>query len=124
MHVCVYIYIYVYVYIYIYIHIYDYIINHCDCNRNHKLLQRLLTHFGNCYNYHRFTLLDLCVSFLRRGHGNVLCIVPTITDDSRRDITSYRITSYRRTALRDVIYRGLSSMRHRMSCNATRPHKG
>ena len=46
----------VYVYIYIYIH-------------THKL----------------FTLLDLCVSSLRRGHANLLCIVPILTDDPRRE---------------------------------------
>jgi hypothetical protein len=28
--------------------------------------------------------LDLCVSSLRRGHANLLCIVPILTDDSRR----------------------------------------
>ena len=32
-----------------------------------------------------FTLLDLCVSSLRRGHANLLCIVPTLTDDPRRE---------------------------------------
>ena len=31
------------------------------------------------------TLLDLCVSSLRRGHANLLCIVPILTDDPRRD---------------------------------------
>ena len=31
-----------------------------------------------------FTLLDLCVSSLRRGHANLLCIVPILTDDLRR----------------------------------------
>ena len=29
-------------------------------------------------------LLELCVSSLRRGHANLLCIVPILTDDSRR----------------------------------------
>ena len=28
------------------------------------------------------TLLDLCVSSLRRGHANLLCIVPILTDAS------------------------------------------
>jgi hypothetical protein len=28
-------------------------------------------------------LLDLCVSSLRRGHANLLCIVPIFTDDHR-----------------------------------------
>ena len=32
-----------------------------------------------------FTLLDLCVSSLRRGHANILCIVPMLTDDPRRE---------------------------------------
>ena len=30
------------------------------------------------------TILDFCVSSLRRGHANLLCIVPILTDDSRR----------------------------------------
>ena len=33
------------------------------------------------------TLLDLSVSSLRRGHGNLLCIVPSLTDDPRREST-------------------------------------
>ena len=32
-----------------------------------------------------FTLLDLCVSSLRKGHANILCIVPILTDDPRRE---------------------------------------
>ena len=28
---------------------------------------------------------DLCVSSLRRGHANLLCIVPILTDDPRRE---------------------------------------
>ena len=31
------------------------------------------------------TLLDLCVSSLRRGHANLLYIVPILTDDPRRE---------------------------------------
>ena len=30
------------------------------------------------------TLLDLCVSSLRRGHANLLCIVPILPDDPRK----------------------------------------
>ena len=30
------------------------------------------------------TLLDLCVSSFRRGHANLLCIIPILTDDLRR----------------------------------------
>ena len=33
------------------------------------------------------TLLDLCVSSLRRGYANLLCIVPILTDDPRREST-------------------------------------
>ena len=33
------------------------------------------------------TLLDLCVSSLRRGHANLLCIVPILTDDPREEST-------------------------------------
>jgi hypothetical protein len=32
-----------------------------------------------------FKFLDLCVSSLRRGHANLLCIVPILTDDPRRE---------------------------------------
>ena len=31
------------------------------------------------------TLLDSCVSSLRRGHADLLCIVPILTDDPRRE---------------------------------------
>ena len=34
-----------------------------------------------------FTLLDLCVSSLRRGHANLLCTVPILTDDPRSEST-------------------------------------
>jgi len=33
------------------------------------------------------TLLDLCVSSLRRGHANILCVAPILTDDPRREST-------------------------------------
>ena len=33
------------------------------------------------------TILDFCVSSLRRGHANLLCIVPILTDDLRRGST-------------------------------------
>ena len=39
------------------------------------------------------TLLDLCVSSLRRGHANLLCIVPILTDDPRRESESSEYTS-------------------------------
>ena len=37
------------------------------------------------------TLPDLCVSSLRRGHANLLCIVPILTDDPRRESVRARI---------------------------------
>ena len=33
----------------------------------------------------KFTLLDLCMSSLRRGHANLFCIVPILRDDPRRE---------------------------------------
>jgi hypothetical protein len=35
---------------------------------------------NNCLHF-------LCVSSLRRGHANILCIVPILTDDPRREST-------------------------------------
>ena len=32
-----------------------------------------------------FTLLDSCVSSWRRGHANLFCIAPVLTDDPRRE---------------------------------------
>ena len=43
-----------------------------------------------------FTLLDLCVSSLRRGHANLLCIVPILTDDPFRGSIIYLLNSVRR----------------------------
>ena len=34
------------------------------------------------------TLLDLCVSSLRRGHANLLCIVPILSDDPQKESDS------------------------------------
>ena len=41
------------------------------------------------------TLLDLCVSSLRRGHANLLCIVPILTDDPRRESDNVSVTAGR-----------------------------
>ena len=46
------------------------------------------------------TLLDLCVSSLRRGHANLLCIVPILTDDPRRESNCRG-----RCMLRSIAYR-------------------
>jgi hypothetical protein len=49
-----------------------------------------------------FTLLDLCVSSLRRGHANLLCIVPILTDDPRRE-SNKNCFERRRASHHDVI---------------------
>ena len=41
------------------------------------------------------TLPDLCVSSLRRGHANLICIVPILTDDPRKESVKPRIPSLR-----------------------------
>ena len=40
------------------------------------------------------TLLDLCVPSLRRGHANLLCIVPILTDVPRKDSICFFKNSY------------------------------
>ena len=35
------------------------------------------------------TILDFCVSSLRRVHANLLCIVPILTDDLQRGLVVY-----------------------------------
>ena len=40
------------------------------------------------------TLLDLCVLSLRRGHANIVCIVPILTDDPRRESETGSVSSY------------------------------
>ena len=40
------------------------------------------------------TLLDLCVSSLRRGHANLLCIVPIFADDLVRGSSCYGMDNY------------------------------
>ena len=67
MYICIYIYIYICrdnIYIYIY------------------------TYTGILYIYIYSTSLykfGLCVASLRRGHANILCIVPILTDGPRRE---------------------------------------
>ena len=53
-----------------------------------------------------FTLLDLCVSSLRRGHANLLCIVPILTDDPRRESEYFTNSTYGGAAR-------LTGMRHK-----------
>ena len=53
------------------------------------------------------TLLDLCVSSLRRGHANLLCIVPILTDDPRRESRRHRQPC--RTPCQGHVRRGLGA---------------
>ena len=48
------------------------------------------------------TLLDLCVSSLRRGHANLLCIVPILTDDLLRGSIYDSTTGEELLTLHDV----------------------
>ena len=41
------------------------------------------------------TILDFCVSSLRRGHANLLCIVPILTDDSEENPKTSRVETVR-----------------------------
>ena len=39
-----------------------------------------------CFDQRKLlTLLDLCASSLRNGHANIICFVPILTDDPRRE---------------------------------------
>ena len=89
-------YIYIYTrmymyYMYIYIYIYTYVLNlrlpgAVACSCPFQLQGRLdLLYSTLLYSTLLFTLLDLCVSSLRRDHANLLCIVPILTDDPRRE---------------------------------------
>ena len=114
MYMCIYIYIYIYIqrnkyihiYIYIYIHLLIYVFIHIHMYIYIYIYVCIHTYIF-VFGFWRappagltrrrsgrapppgssglFTLLDLCVSSLRRGHANVLCIVPILTDDPRRE---------------------------------------
>ena len=60
------------------------------------------------------TLIDVCASSLRRGRANLLCIVPILTDDPRRESKNQRkchCSSVLRFPEKIVIY--LPSIDHR-----------
>ena len=58
------------IYIYRYIHIYIYIER-----------ERYTQKFARCL----FAVALLCVSSLRRGRANLLCLAPSLADDPRRE---------------------------------------
>ena len=108
---CIYIYIYIYTYIiHVYRYIYIYIYHGQDLDKAAPLrpeevvgrvgaahpLHALRMYIYICiYIYILFTLLDVCASSLRRGHANLLCIVPILTDDPRREPVCIYIYIYR-----------------------------
>jgi len=62
-----------------------------------------------------FTLLDLCVSSLRRGHANTLCTVPILTDDPRResiraDAFMVKLMAWRAFRLMSMVYIFMGSL--------------
>ena len=54
-------------------------------NNRFWIFLKIMYVYAPCMYAKLFTLLDLCVSSLRRGHANLLCIVPILTDDPRRE---------------------------------------
>jgi hypothetical protein len=66
-------------------------------------------HEGKCISeslWKKFcTLLDLCVSSLRRGHANLLCIVPILTDGNPEGNPRWeRILAVRRLIIFEYVY--------------------
>ena len=64
---------------------------------------------GPKYHKKMVTLLDLCVSSLRRGHANLLCIVPILTDDPRRESNHFG-------AARHYDHRSHFGSRYKLGC--------
>ena len=72
------------------------------------------------------TLLDLCVASLRRGHANLLCIFPILTDDLRRESTFARQglgSISARSAVESCRRRCPSSMWKRLWAKSSQHHK-
>ena len=66
--------------------------------------------------------LDLCVSSLRRGHANLLCIVPILTDVPK-DTQDYRVLGlYRAAPERDPAYGSPQIQAHQQSTH-TNPYQ-
>jgi hypothetical protein len=61
------------------------------CNRSNRQPTLICTRISDTGSIAKKfgTLLDLCVSSLRRGHANLLCIVPILTDDPRKESDCY-----------------------------------
>ena len=81
--------IYKYIYIYIYILLGTYVPRvavEVDKGEGHlSVPEGLGTIRAYAITSKPFSFLDVCVSSLRRGHANILCIVPILTDDPRRE---------------------------------------
>ena len=85
MHIYIYTHMYACIHVYVYtcIHVYTYT---CICVYTYTFISHIYIYI---YIHKLFTLLDLCVSSLRRGHANLLCIVPILTDDPKRNPLYY-----------------------------------
>ena len=56
----------------------------CVCVSDHGGCEKKIGKFvGSNQKKNVLLLLELCVSSLRRGHANLLCIVPILTDDPK-----------------------------------------
>ena len=55
-----------------------------------RLLNSELSEYLIVHHISLFTILDVCVSSLRRGHANIIFIVPSLTDDPRRESAAVR----------------------------------
>ena len=97
-YISVYLYIYISLYLSLYIHTYIYIyiereiLFHTRSDEYFRARSRGWSRSASHANGTSilFTLLDLCVSSLRRGHANLLCIVPISKDDPQRESTDRR----------------------------------
>ena len=48
------------------------------------------------------TLLVMSVSYLRRGHATLLCVVPTVTDNPRQESNIYKFAVCHTTSSRQT----------------------
>ena len=77
------------------------------------------THVQYLWHKKLVTLLDLCVSSLRRGHANLLCIVPILADEPRRESDpNYPIGTVRPFSLLSIRRRAYARVANRRRCDA------
>ena len=90
---------YVYIYIYIFIHVSGFLCMRLSGHKysivnTHGSMPSMphLEHTAHAFHdeshgkaSQKIDTLDFCVSSLRRGHANLVCIVPILSDDPRRE---------------------------------------